>query len=52
MLSDSKCSEFASFFSEKISNTRKAINTSSSYAEDRQIRPQFQKEVSMSVFEP
>ncbi len=26
MLSDSKCNEFASFFSEKISNIRKAID--------------------------
>ncbi len=48
MLSDSKCKEFASFFSEKINDIRKAIGTSSSYA---QIRPQFQKEVTMSVFE-
>ncbi|KAL0152092.1 hypothetical protein M9458_052599, partial [Cirrhinus mrigala] len=51
MLSDSKCNEFASFFSEKISNIRKVISTSSSYAEVTQIRPQFQKEVTMSVFE-
>ncbi len=51
MLSDSKCNEFASFFSEKISNIRKEIGTSSSYAEVTQIRPQFQKEVTMSVFE-
>ncbi len=49
-LSDSKCNEFASSFSEKI-NIRKAIGTSSSYAEVTQIRPQFQKEVTMSVFE-
>ncbi len=48
MLSDSKCNEFASFFSEKINNIRKAIGTSSSYAE---VTPQFQKEVTMSVFE-
>ncbi len=51
MLSDSKCNEFASFFSEKINKTRKEIGTSSSYAEVTQIRPQFQKEVTMSVFE-
>ncbi len=51
MLSDSKCNEFASFFSEKINNTRKEIGTSSIYAEVTQIRPQFQKEVTMSVFE-
>ncbi len=43
MLSDSKCNEFASFFSEKINNIRKAIGTSSSYAKVTQIRPQFQK---------
>ncbi len=49
MLSDSKCNEFASFFSEKINNIRKDI--SSSNAEVTQIRPQFQKEVTMSVFE-
>ncbi len=48
MLSDSKCNEFASFFSEKINNIRKEIGTSSSYAEVTQIRPQFQKEVTMS----
>ncbi len=29
MLSDSKCNEFASYFSEKISNIRKEIGTSS-----------------------
>ncbi len=46
-----KCNEFVSFFSEKIDNIRKAIGTSSSYAEVTQIRPQFQKEVIMSVFE-
>ncbi|KAI2657348.1 RNA-directed DNA polymerase from mobile element jockey [Labeo rohita] len=51
MLSDSKCNDFASFFSEKIINIRKVISTSSSYAEVRQIRPQFQKEVTLSVFE-
>ncbi len=51
MLSDSKCNEFASFFSEKINNIRKEIGTSSIYAEVTQIRPQFQKEVTMSVFE-
>ncbi len=45
MLTDSKCNEFASFFSEKINNIRKAISTSSSYAEVTHIRPQFQKEV-------
>ncbi|KAK3544058.1 hypothetical protein QTP86_000868 [Hemibagrus guttatus] len=33
MLSNSKCNEFASFFSEKIINIRKAISTSSSNAE-------------------
>ncbi len=54
MLSDSKCNEFASFFSEKINNInniRKEIGTSSSNAEVTQIRPQSQKEVTMSVFE-
>ncbi len=51
MLSKSKCNEFASFFSEKINNIRKEIVTSSSYAEVTQIRPQSQKEVTMSVFE-
>ncbi len=51
MLSDSKCNEFASFFSEKISNIRKEIGTSSSNAEVTQIRPQSQKEVTMYVFE-
>ncbi len=51
MLSDSKCNEFASFFSEKINNIRKEIGISSSYAEVTQIRLQFQKEVTMSVFE-
>ncbi len=51
MLSDSKCNEFASFFSEKINNIRKEIGTSSSYAEVTQIRQQSQKEVTMSVFE-
>ncbi len=50
MLSDSKCNEFDSFFPEKISNIRKAIGTSSSYAEVIQIRLQFQKEVTMSIF--
>ncbi len=50
MLSDSKCNEFACSFSEKISNIRKEIGTSS-YAEVTQIQPQFQKEVTMSVFE-
>ncbi len=43
--------QFASFFSEKINNIRKAISTSSSYSEVTQIRQQFQKEVTMSVFE-
>ncbi len=47
MLSDSKCNEFASFFSEKINNIRKKIGKSSSFAEVTQIRPQFQKEVTM-----
>ncbi len=51
MLSDSKCNEFASFFSEKINNIRKEIGTFSSYAEVTQIRLQFQKDVTMSVFE-
>ncbi len=51
MLSDSKRNEFASFFSEKINNIRKEISTSSSYVEVTQIRPQFQKEVTMSVLE-
>ncbi len=51
MLSDSKCNEFASFFTEKINNFRKEIGTSSSYAEVTQIRPQYQKEVTTSVFE-
>ncbi len=37
--------------SEKISNIRKEIGTSSSYAEVTQIQPQFQKEVTMTVFE-
>ncbi len=43
--------EFASFFSEKINNIRKEIVISSSFAEVTQIRQQFQKEVTMSVFE-
>ncbi len=51
MLSDSKCNEFASFFSEKINNIRKEIVISSSFAEVTQIRPQFKKKVTMSVFE-
>ncbi|KAI2644642.1 RNA-directed DNA polymerase from mobile element jockey [Labeo rohita] len=50
MLSDSKCNEFA-FCSKKINNIRKVISTSSSYAEVTQIQLQFQKEVTMSVFE-
>ncbi len=37
MLSNSKCNEFAYFFSEKINNIRKAIGTSSSYEEVIQI---------------
>ncbi len=37
MLSDSKCNEFASFFSEKISNIRKEIGTSSCNTEVTQI---------------
>ncbi len=45
------CNEFASFFSEKISNIRKEIGTSSCNTEVTQIRPQSQKEVTMSVFE-
>ncbi len=36
---------------EKINNIRKEIGTSSNYTEATQIRPQFQKEVTMSVFE-
>ncbi len=51
MLSDSKCNEFASFFSKKISNIRKEIGTSSCNTEVTQIRQQSQKEVTMSVFE-
>ncbi len=51
MLSDRKYNKFASFFSEKINNIRKGIGISSSYAEVTQIRPQFQREVTMSVFE-
>ncbi len=39
MLSNSKCNEFASFFSEKINNNRKEIGKSPSYAEVTQIRP-------------
>ncbi len=50
MLSDSKCNEFASFFSEKIGNIRKEIGTSSCNTEVTQIRQQSQKEVTMSVF--
>ncbi len=50
MLSNSKCNEFASFFSEKINNIRKEIGTSSSYAEVTRIWPQFQKEMTMSFF--
>ncbi len=51
MFSDRKCNEFAFFFSEKINNIRKEIGTSSSHAEVTQIRPQSQKEVTMSIFE-
>ena len=51
MLSDSKCCEFASFFSEKINNIRKAISTSLSCTGVKQIRPQPQKVAIMSVFE-
>ncbi len=50
MLFDSKCNEFASFFSEKISNIRKEIGTSSCNTEVTQIWQQYQKEVTMSVF--
>ncbi len=50
MLSDSKCNEFASFFSEKISNIRKEIGTSSCNTGVTQIQQQSQKEVTMSVF--
>ncbi len=42
MLSDSKCNEFASFFSEKISNIRKEIGTSFCNTEVTQIRQQSQ----------
>ncbi len=49
MLSDSKCNEFASF-SEKISNIRKEIGTSSCNTVVTQIQQQSQKEVTMSVF--
>jgi len=51
MLSERKCSEFASFFSEKINNIRKVISTSLSCAAVRQIRPQPEKVVTMSNFE-
>jgi len=51
MLSERKCSEFASFFSEKINNIRKVVSTSLSYSGVRQIRPQPEKVVTMSVFE-
>ncbi len=43
MLSNSKCNEFTSFFSENNNNFRKEIGISSSYAEVTQNRPQFQK---------
>ena len=49
MLSDSKCSEFASFFSEKINNIRKVISTSLSCTGVRQIKPP-EKVVTMSDF--
>lgn len=49
MLSDSKCEEFAFFFSEKINNIKKENSTFSSYTEV--IQPQFQTEATMSVFE-
>jgi len=51
MLSERKCSEFASFFSEKINNIRKVISTSLSCSGVRQIRPQPEKVVTMSDFE-
>jgi len=53
MLSESKCSEFASFFSGKINNIRKMISTPLSCAGVRQIRfrPQPEKVVTVSVFE-
>ncbi|KAK9973180.1 hypothetical protein ABG768_023923 [Culter alburnus] len=51
MLSDSKCCEFASFFSEKINNIRKAISTSLSCTGVKQIRSQPPKVAIMSVFE-
>jgi len=50
MLLERKCSEFASFFSVKI-NIRKVISTSLSCSGVRQIRPQPEKLVTMSVFE-
>ncbi len=50
MLSDSKCNEFASFLSEKISNIRKEIGTSSCNTGVTQIRQQSKKEMTMSVF--
>jgi len=51
MLSESKCSEFASFFSEKINNIRKVISTFLCCSGLRQIRPQPEKVVAMPVFE-
>jgi len=50
MLSDRKCNEFASFFSEKINNIRKEISASLSCAWVRHIRPQHEKVVKMSDF--
>ncbi|XDV11838.1 hypothetical protein PO909_000647 [Leuciscus waleckii] len=49
MLSNSKCSEFATFFSDKINNIRKVISTSLSCAGVRQIRPP-EKVVTLSDF--
>jgi len=46
IFSDSKCSEFASFF--KINNITMVISTSMSCAGVRQIRPQPEKVVTMS----
>jgi len=51
MLSESKCSEFASFFSEKINNIRKVISTYLSCAGVRHIRQKPENVVTMSDFE-
>jgi len=50
MISDGKCSELASFFSEKINNVRKLISTSLSCSGVRQITQQPEKVVTMSDF--